>query len=86
MFRNTTLEIQPSKNISGERLAALSFQSGIYAEELANTSPGFIPIGRFNDHGLAQGEIIEEFNPVKVLRIHVHKASNAWVILSEVIF
>ncbi|KAK3719834.1 hypothetical protein RRG08_040136 [Elysia crispata] len=84
VFRNTTLEIQPSKNISGERLAALSFQSGIYAEELANTSPGFIPIGRFNDHGLAQGEIIEEFNPVKVLRIHVHKASNAWVILSEI--
>ncbi|GFR64112.1 alpha-1,3-mannosyl-glycoprotein 4-beta-N-acetylglucosaminyltransferase A [Elysia marginata] len=84
VFRNTTLEVMPSKNISSDRVKALFTQSGIYAEELANTSPGLIPIGRFNDHGLAQGEIIEELNPVKVLRIHVHQASNAWVILSEI--
>ena len=85
VFRNTTLEVQPSVNVSADRAKALSLQSGIYVAELANTSPGFIPIGRFNDHGLAQGEILEELNPVRVLRIHIHQGSNAWVILSEVI-
>ncbi|GFO09275.1 alpha-1,3-mannosyl-glycoprotein 4-beta-n-acetylglucosaminyltransferase b [Plakobranchus ocellatus] len=84
VFRNTTLEIQPAKNVSVARAKALSVQSGVYTAELADTSPGFIAIGRFNDHGLAQGEIIEELNPIKVLRIHVHQAANAWVILSEI--
>lgn len=84
IFHNTTIEIQTTEKLNQEEVNVIASRAGLSQAEIAATSEGFIPIGRFNDVGLAQGEIPEGVGLLQVLRIHVHVNSDAWVILSEV--
>ncbi|XP_059170781.1 alpha-1,3-mannosyl-glycoprotein 4-beta-N-acetylglucosaminyltransferase B-like [Physella acuta] len=84
VFHNTTIEVLTPSTISESVKQSIISRAGLSRVEIENASEGFIPIGRFNDNGLAQGEVPEEIALVDTLRIHVHQQSDAWVILSEI--
>ncbi|XP_012937896.1 alpha-1,3-mannosyl-glycoprotein 4-beta-N-acetylglucosaminyltransferase A [Aplysia californica] len=84
VFHNTTVELQVQTVPSSSVLDGIAAHSDLAASEVAHASDGFLAIGRFNDLGLAQGEIPESVGPVHTVRLHIHENSNAWVILSEI--
>ncbi|XP_055893506.1 alpha-1,3-mannosyl-glycoprotein 4-beta-N-acetylglucosaminyltransferase B-like [Biomphalaria glabrata] len=84
VFHNTTIEILTPEEVSDTVRQRIISRAGLSQAEIQNTSNGFIPIGKFNDDGLAQGEVPDEVGLVDTIRIHVHEPSDAWVILSEI--
>lgn len=45
----------------------------------------FIPLGEFNDLGIAEGRIDSAlFGPISAVRLVIKSASKNWVIISEV--
>lgn len=84
LFHNTTIEILTTETLSQSEIQSIASRAGLSRAEIDETSEGFIPIGRFNEDGLAQGEIPDGVGAIRTLRIHVHEDSDSWVILSEV--
>ncbi|CAL1526839.1 unnamed protein product [Lymnaea stagnalis] len=84
VFHNTTIELLTPNQVDESVRSSVALRAGLSKLEIDNCSEGFIPIGKFNENGLAQGEIPEEMGIVDTLRIHVHEQLDAWVILSEV--
>ncbi|CAG5135301.1 unnamed protein product, partial [Candidula unifasciata] len=84
IFHNTSIEILTADKVSQSLIDSIVSKAGLSQKEVSNASVDFIPIGRFNDAGLAQGEVPEGVGNVQTLRIHVHEKSDAWVILSEI--
>ncbi|BFZ15298.1 hypothetical protein BsWGS_18337 [Bradybaena similaris] len=84
LFHNTTIEILTTETLSQSEIQTIASRAGLSQAEIDETSEGFIPIGCFNEGGLAQGEIPDGVGAIRTLRIHVHEDSDSWVILSEI--
>ncbi|KAK2722337.1 alpha-1,3-mannosyl-glycoprotein 4-beta-N-acetylglucosaminyltransferase A-like [Artemia franciscana] len=58
-----------------------SFKNSI---NLSSVSDGFLVIGRFDELGVAKGDVPEEIEEVYEFRLSIHSESKNWVIISEV--
>lgn len=76
-------KVQP-KNTPQQKLAYEERQSGNPDLKKMSTNDTFFGVGEFDKTGIASFDIPEEAGKIWVLRIHIHAASETWVLIQNV--